>query len=619
MAAYVADFLLWISLGLALVQLAGFTGERDFTRGAAMTLFFCLTFCFGALIYSFVISDFSLKVVFENSHSSKPLIYKISGAWGNHEGSLLMMTWILSLYGFLYSRTKFHSRALAVQGLICLLFIAFMKFTSNPFDKLPFPMPDGQGLNPLLQDIGLAFHPPVLYAGYVGFSIVFSISVGYLLEGAKDKTYARTARQWCITAWSFLTLGIGLGSWWAYRELGWGGFWFWDPVENVSLMPWLSGTALLHSLLITAKRNTLKRWTILLAIITFGLSLSGFFLVRSGVLSSVHSFASDPARGIMILSIFSILLGFAFVVYAFQAHKLKTTGEYDLLSRETGILLNNLLLAVMCATVFIGTIYPLALSALGGDSISVGPPFYAATFLPAALIVIYLCATATLARWRVNRVKQFLVRISAPAGVPKVVALIAYLFFGFTISQALFLLVSLYLLCAVLWEFKHRRHWENLPMIISHGGLAVLVLGILMATTFPAQTEANMKAGDKIKLANFDISLNSVKEGLYENYAYREGDFEITRKGSEIAHLYPQMRVYPVEQSATTEAAIYRHNFLSDIYIIIGEKRVDGLYAVRAYYKPFVNLIWLGCAIMFGGGILRLLLQLSKSRKFKVA
>ena len=335
---------------------------------------------------------------------------------------------------------------MAVQGMICLLFIIFMKFTSNPFAKMPFIMPEGQGLNPLLQDIGLAIHPPILYMGYVGFSLVFSVCVGALLDGELDKNFARSARLWCATAWSFLTLGIGLGSWWAYRELGWGGFWFWDPVENASLLPWLSGTALLHSLIVMGKRKTLKKWVMLLAIITFGLSLSGFFLVRSGLLTNVHSFASDPERGVAMLVILSIIMGFAFIVYAARAHKLKSEGEeFELLSRETGILFNNLLLVVMCATVFTGTVYPLILSALGGDTISVGPPFYAVTFIPAAVIVIYLCAMATVARWRENTWHQLLPRLLAPLTVPVIACALLFALFGFSAKQVIILLPVLYL------------------------------------------------------------------------------------------------------------------------------------------------------------------------------
>ncbi len=617
MIAYAADFLLWISMGLCLIQMGGFTGEKRFSRAAACTLFLVLSLCFAALIYSFAISDFSLKVVFENSHTSKPFIYKIAGTWGNHEGSLMMLTWILSLYGFLYSRTLFHARALAVQGMICLLFIIFTEFTSNPFTVLPFTPHNGQGLNPLLQDIGLAIHPPILYMGYVGFSLVFSISVGYLLDGELDKNFARSARLWCVMAWSFLTLGIGLGSWWAYRELGWGGFWFWDPVENVSLMPWLAGTALLHSLIVTAKRKTLKKWTLLLAIVTFGLSLSGFFLVRSGVLSSVHSFANSPERGIAMLIILAIIMGFAFVVYALRAHRLKSYGEFEMLSRETGILFNNLLLVVLCACVFTGTIYPLILSALGGASISVGPPFYAITFVPAAVIIVYLCAMATLARWRQNTWHQLLPRLLAPLIPALLVSLWLYFFLHFTLAQAAILLAGLYLLCAVIWEFKHRRTMENIPMIIAHGGLGILVIGILLATAFPSEVRTQMKVGDVIQTAGFDVKLENVEEGRKGNYVFRRGVFQIAINGGEVAKLHPEMRIYPVEQSTTTEADIYHRRGLSNLYIIIGEKNPAGLYAVRAYFKPFINLIWLGCFTMFLGGMLRLFIQLSHTHRLK--
>lgn len=617
MIAFAADFLLWISMGLCLIQMGGLSGERRFSRAAAMTLFLTLTFCFGALIYSFAISDFSLRVVAFNSHTNKPFIYKIAGTWGNHEGSLLMLVWILSLYGFLYSRTLFHAKALAVQGMICLLFIAFMEFTSNPFETLPLPPNNGEGLNPLLQDIGLALHPPILYLGYVGFSMVFSIAIGYLLDGDLDKNFARSARLWCVTAWAFLTLGIGLGSWWAYRELGWGGFWFWDPVENVSLMPWLAGTALLHSLIVTAKRKTLKKWTLLLAIVTFGLSLSGFFLVRSGVLTSVHSFANDPERGIAMLIVLAIILGFAFSVYATRAHHLKSTGEFELVSRETGILLNNLLLVVLCATIFTGTIYPLILSALGGGSISVGPPFYAITFVPAAVIIIYLCGAATVARWRQNTLHQLLPRLFAPLIPPLIAAICLFAFGEFKLREALVLLAGLYLICAVIWEFRHRRTMENIPMIIAHGGLGILVIGILLATAFPSEKRTDLKIGSGFEIAGLELKLENLEEGWNGNYVFRRGNFQVLKGGVEIAELKPEMRIYPIEQVTTTEADIYHRYGVSDLYVIIGEKNGVGMYAVRAYFKPFMNLIWLGCIVMFLGGILRAFIQISHTHRYR--
>ena len=451
--------------------------------------------------------------------------------------------------------------------------------------------------------------------GYVGFSLVFSIAIGTLLDGEIDKHFARSARLWCAMAWSFLTLGIGLGSWWAYRELGWGGFWFWDPVENASLLPWLAGTALLHSLIVMGKRKTLKAWVMLLAIITFGLSLCGFFLVRSGVLTSVHSFASDPERGIAMMIILGIILGFAFITYAIRAHKLKSYGEFELLSRETAILVNNLLLVVLCATVFTGTVYPLILSSLGGESISVGAPFYAVTFVPGAVIILYLCAGATLAKWRENRIKQLAIRMSAPFIVPLAISICAFALFGLTFVQAIYLLAALYLLCAVIWEFRHHRHMDNLPMLIAHGGLAIAALGILLSTTLPSEERANMKPGDKMAIAGYEIILQKIEEDRQANYVYRRGIFEISKNGKVITQLKPEMRVYPVEQGTTTEAAIYHRHGLSDLYLIIGEKNEVGFYAVRAYYKPFVDLIWLGCVIMFVGGIFRVLLQIGHAHR----
>lgn len=620
MIALIADFLLWLSAGLCLIQMGAFFGERRFSHAAASTLFLTLSVCFGALIYSFAISDFSLRVVFENSHMSKPLIYKISGTWGNHEGSLLLLTWILSLYGFVYSRTLFNAKALAVQGFICLAFILFMEFTSNPFELLPMMPRNGHGLNPLLQDIGLALHPPMLYLGYVGFSLVFSIAIGYLLSAELDKNFARSMRLWCMTAWSFLTLGIGLGSWWAYRELGWGGFWFWDPVENVSLMPWLCGTALLHSLIVTEKRKVFKKWTFLLAIITFGFSLTGFFLVRSGVLSSVHSFASSPMRGIAMLLVIGSIIGFALMVYGLRAHKLKSKGgEFDFLSRETGILFNNLLMVVLTATVFTGTVYPLILTSLGGPSISVGPPFYAITFVPIAVVIIYLCAITTLTKWRTNNLKRFALRIFGPLTPPLAAAITLYFFADFTLVHLLVMLSPIYLLTSVIWEFHHRRSMENVPMIIAHGGLAILVIGIFMATNFASEIRPNIKKGEEVKFAGYDIKLLDVVEDRANNYVYRKGVFEVNKNGKVVTNLYPEMRYYPVEMMPTNEADIYHRSGMADLYTIIGEKNSAGAYAVRMYYKPFVSMIWLGCIIMFAGGMLRVLIQLLKTHRYRHA
>ena len=390
MIALIGEFLLQLALGLYILQILFAKMDVKYIKSAMLTAFICVTGGFAALIYSFVISDFSLALVFQNSHTLKPLIYKISGTWGNHEGSLLMLVWVGALFGYLYSRSECKKNALIVIGAVVGLLTAFMLFTSNPFAKLPFPASEGTGLNPLLQDVGLALHPPILYFGYLGFLVPFAIAIAVLIDGEFTKAQAAIARKWTLLAWSFLTLGIGLGSWWAYRELGWGGFWFWDPVENISLLPWLMGTALLHSLMISEKRGGLLKWSVLLSILTFSVGLIGFFLVRSGLLTSVHAFASDPERGIFMLGILAVVIGSALVLYGAKAHKLSSEIEYSSVSRETMILYNNLISCVLAATIFLGVIYPLLLQGLANEVISVGAPFYNKTIIPIALLIFVL-------------------------------------------------------------------------------------------------------------------------------------------------------------------------------------------------------------------------------------
>ncbi len=606
MLAESADFILWLVILLCLVQCVGFFKPSRYTNAAAITAFAALSFCFFALIYSFAVSDFSLDLVYRNSHSSKPLVYKISGTWGNHEGSLMMLVWMISLYGFFAALSRGSQRVTALQGFILLLFVLFMKFTSNPFTLLPVTAEDGIGLNPLLQDIGLALHPPVLYCGYVGFSLVFSYTIAYLYEGKIGVEYARAAKFWCLFAWSFLTLGIAAGSWWAYRELGWGGFWFWDPVENASLLPWLSGTALLHSLMITEKRRQFKKWTVLLAIFTFALSITGFFLVRSGVLNSVHSFANDPERGVMIIMILAASVGFGLVVFALKAHKLYRGDEkqvkYSAVSRETAIMFNNLLLTVMCATVFIGTIYPLVLQLLGGDSISIGAPYFSRTFVPIAVVLVIMCAAATTAEWKEDNIKNFLRRSRYHLGAT--VIIFAALLAGGDYSplQAVTAVASIYLLAAVVEHGIRRWRWGNLPVLLGHSGLAVITIGIIAAATFDSKTEKMMKTGEEISLAGFDVKLKRVEQGMGPNYAYRRGIFEIWRNEAELGVLTPEMRVYTVEGQTTTESSIITHNLFSDLYVVIGEKNKTEQYAVRVYYKPLMKLIWLGSIMIALGG-----------------
>jgi cytochrome c-type biogenesis protein CcmF len=583
----IADFLLTLALVLSVIQCI-----KRFAKAAAITSFLCVTTCFVILIYSFAVSDFTLKIVFENSHSAKPLLYKISGTWGNHEGSIMMLTWMLALFGAAYSLMRHNTLALSVQGGVCALFIAYTKFASNPFVTFGFAPPNGLGLNPVLQDVGLALHPPFLYLGYVGFSLVYSISIAYLWQEKVGKAYAQAARKWCLLTWSFLTIGIGLGSSWAYRELGWGGFWFWDPVENASLMPWLASTALLHSLIITEKRKALKKWTILLSIITFSLSLVGFFLVRSGILTSVHSFASDPMRGMFMLGILIIISGSGFLLFGLKSPKLKAEGDFSIVSREGGILFNNMILMTLAATIFVGTIYPLALE----HSISVGAPYYNYTFVPIALILLVVCAIFPQAKWVSDNGRK-LARKLLP---PFIAAMIAGALLK---SHEVFAIVFLAASCLLSLRGKKLN---ELPMFLAHTGIAALALGIFFVSMFDTTYEGVMKPGEVKNIAGYDIEFDRIETGSKDNYVYRRGIF--FANGYE---LKPEMRVYPVERDTTNEAAIHTH-YLNDLYIVIGEPYEQG-FAVRIYHKPLMNLIWLALLVTAAGGFASLLIRLKRT------
>lgn len=604
MIAEIGDSLLWAGLAFCIIQAALFKVGGKFAKAAAITVFVCLTGSFIALIWSFVISDFSLALVYKNSHSLKPLVYKISGTWGNHEGSLLMLLWVGSLFNFLYAKSSFKKVALSVIGGIMALLSAFAIFTSNPFERLPIVPPEGLGLNPLLQDIGLALHPPMLYVGYLGFLIPFAIAVAALVNGEFTKSQIAIARKWTLISWSFLTLGIGLGSWWAYRELGWGGYWFWDPVENISLLPWLVGTAALHSLMIAEKRGGLLKWSALLSITTFSTALMGFFLVRSGLLTSVHAFASDPDRGIFMLGILVIVVGGALLVYGAKAHKLNSEIEYSNVSRETFILYNNLITCVLAATILTGIVYPLILEAIVGEVISVGAPFYNKTILPVAMLIFVLAAAATKMNWTNDNAKSFLKRIYKPVLAALFFSMILIVIFESKPFEIAGIISVLVLLFAVISEVKKRKLSGGLPLILSHGGFALLGIGILFSSAYKEDAELLMKKGEEVKVAGFEVTLQDVTEGMHDNYVFRRAEFEV-KVQDKVHKIYPETRIYPIEEDKTTESAIFR-DLLSDLYIVIGEKsEKEDSYAVRVYFKSLINLIWLGCFLMFCGGLAR--------------
>ena len=599
------------------------------SRSAASTQFLLVAFAFLALTYTFITSDFSVAIVAKYSHSAKPLLYKISGVWGNHEGSMLLWVFILAIYGqllVLLGKDLPHglrARILGVQGCLSTGFLLFVLFTSNPFLRLdPAPM-NGQGLNPLLQDPGLAFHPPFLYLGYVGFSMAFSFAVAALLEGRVDAAWARWVRPWTLAAWTSLTLGIAMGSWWAYYELGWGGWWFWDPVENASFMPWLAGTALLHSAIVTEKRGALKSWTVLLAIIAFSLSLLGTFLVRSGVLTSVHAFATDPTRGIFILLLLIVAIGGSLALYAWRAPTLKADGLFAPISREGALVLNNLLLATACFTVLVGTLYPLLLDVVGGAKVSVGPPFFELTFIPLMVPLLLAMAAGPLMAWKRADLRGVLSRMKAI--VFACLALWGAIWWYTTDSSplpAFGIALATWIAASVLLEFAERiqlfrikpgqslRRAAGLPrsaygMSLSHLGVAVLVAGITASSAWQTEIIRAMQPGDTQEIVGYTLVFEGVSPGEGPNYSYERGRFSVLVDGEVIAVMEPEKRQFFVQTMLTTEAAI-RTTLMADLYLVLGDAGANGSWAVRIYYNPLVPWIWGGCLMMVFGGLISL-------------
>jgi cytochrome c-type biogenesis protein CcmF len=603
-------------------------GWMDVGRSAAITQFLLIAVAMSALIHAYVVSDFSVINVFENSHSAKPLLYKVSGVWGNHEGSMLLWVFMLGLCGASVALfggnlpPALRARVLSVQGMIGVGFLLFILLTSNPFLRALPPPADGRGLNPVLQDPGLAFHPPFLYLGYVGFSVAFSFAVAALIEGRVDAAWARWVRPWSLASWCALTIGIAMGSWWAYYTLGWGGWWFWDPVENASLMPWIVGTALIHSSIVVEKRDTLKSWTILLAIITFSLSLVGTFLVRSGVLTSVHAFATDPARGAFILLLLVLAIGGSLTLYAVRAPVLKGGGLFAPISREGALVLNNLLLACGAATVFIGTLYPLFLDAVGGPKISVGFPFFNQTFVPLMVPLLLAMGPGTMLAWKRGDLLGALQRLWAAFGFAILVMLLAfYLSHGGPVLAVLGLGLAAWAFGGAAVELSDRlrlfripagdslRRAINLPraswgMTLAHMGLAITVAGIA-ASAFESENIEVVKPGGDMALAGYNLRLEGVERRPGPNYIYDDATIAISRNGRAVAVVHPQRRFFPVQQQTTAVTAI-RTNLLADLYVAIGEPDPNGGWTIRAYYKPLVPWIWLGAVVMAFGGLVSL-------------
>ena len=598
-------------------------------RPAAFSQLGLVALAFLALTHAYVVSDFSVENVAANSHSAKPLIYRISGVWGNHEGSMLL--WVLMLAAFGAAVAAFGSNlpdtlranVLAVQASIAVAFTTFILATSNPFERLePAPF-EGRGLNPILQDPALAFHPPFLYAGYVGLSIAFSFAVAALIEGRTDAAWARWVRPWTLAAWVSLTIGVAMGSWWAYYELGWGGWWFWDPVENASFMPWLAATGLLHSALVMEKREALKVWTILLAILTFSLSLLGTFLVRSGVLSSVHAFAVDPARGVFILAIMVLFVGGALALFAVRVGELRQGGLFAPISREGSLVLNNILLTTACATVLVGTLYPLALETLTGEKISVGPPYFNMTFGPLMLALLVALPFGPLLAWKRGDVLAAAQRLwlAAALALAALIGVAAYAYRGPWLAPVC-VAIGVWVMAGALAELAGRvglgrarpddvlRRLGGLPRsafgtTLAHFGVGLMVVGIVATSAYQSEKVVVMQPGERAEIAGYALVFRGSGPRRGPNYQEDVGTFEVTRGGHPVTTLMPAKRLYDMPKQPTTEAGIHA-GWRGDLYAVLGDEQKAGGYAVRLYFNPLVRLIWLGALVMGLGGLMSL-------------
>jgi len=618
-----------IALMLALVQsVVPMIGAQTRTsslislaRPVARAQFTFVLISYIALTYAFLTHDFTVEYVANNSNTQLPVIYLISGVWGAHEGSLLLWALTLSLWTLMvtyFSKSVpelMVARVLSVMGMITVGFLLFMLLTSNPFDRLVPAPPDGRDLNPLLQDVGLAIHPPMLYMGYVGFVVPFAFAIAAMLGGQLDAAWARWSRPWTNVAWLFLTLGIALGSWWAYYELGWGGWWFWDPVENASFMPWLVGTALMHSLAVTEKRAAFKAWTVLLAIFAFSLSLLGTFLVRSGVLTSVHAFASDPERGVFILMFLVVVVGGSLSLYAWRANQIRSRVKFEVFSRETALLMNNVILVVAAASVLLGTLYPLALDALQLGKISVGPPYFNAVFIPLTAPLVLLMGAGIMVRWKKDSLKNLLPKLWIPliasfvGGLTFVLALMP----EFNLVAALGMILAIWVVSGTVVDLRRRlsngRRFWSLPlgyfgMVLGHIGIAVFVVGITLVSIYDTEKDVRMQKGDSVNLGGYEFTFEGVREFRGKNYVASEGIVNITKDGEEVIQLSPQKRVYLVQKNPMTEAGIDA-GLTRDLFVALGEKLdTQGAWSMRLYHKPYIRWIWLGAIIMSLGALL---------------
>jgi cytochrome c-type biogenesis protein CcmF len=630
-------YALMLALGMALIQgTLPIVGARtndpllmSLATPAALAQFAFVAIAFAALAECYVASDFSVLNVYENSNSAMPLIYRLTSIWGNHEGSMMLWISILVFFGATVAifggnlPAKLKADALAVQAWIAAAFELFILTTSNPFLRIADAPFEGRDLNPILQDPGLAFHPPMLYLGYVGFSITFSFAIGALLEGRIDAAWARWVRPWVLGAWMCLTLGIAGGSYWAYYELGWGGFWFWDPVENASLMPWLAGTALLHSAVVMEKREALKVWTVLLAILAFSLSLIGTFLVRSGVLTSVHAFATDPTRGIFILAILVVFIGGALSLYAWRAPLLKRGGLFAPISREGALVFNNLFLVTACATVFVGTLYPLALETLTGQKISVGPPYFNSTFGPLFIPLMMVMPFGPLMGWKRGDLLGAAQRLLAAALLSALAIAAAFaITHGGPVLAPFGIGVAVFVMAGAITDIVERTMILRLPIraallraaglprsawgtAFAHFGIGATLLGIISVTAWGSERIAELKSGQSLDIAHYRVTFDGLFNRTGPNYRDLVGHFTVHRGSDLIGAMEPSRRTFPSREMATTEAALMSRG-VSQLYLSIGDPNKDGSVPVRLYFKPQVLLIWLGAGFMFFGGALSL-------------
>ncbi len=638
------QFALALALSLALVQgvmpiLGAAKGNSlwmSMARPAARGQFVFVAIAFACLVSSFINNDFSVLNVATNSNSQLPLHYRITATWGSHEGSLLLWTLVLTLWTVavtLFSRQlpeDMVARVLGVMGLVSVGFLAFMLFTSNPFDRL-FPIPaDGRDLNPSLQDAGMIIHPPMLYTGYVGFAVVFAFAIAALLAGKLDAAWARWSRPWATAAWIFLTLGIALGSFWAYYELGWGGWWFWDPVENASFMPWLVGTALIHSLAVTEKRGSFRGWTVLLAILAFSLSLLGAFLVRSGVVTSVHAFATDPKRGLFLLLFIAVVIGGSLTLYAWRVARLSGGGSSDLVSRESALLTNNVLLMAATGAVMLGTLYPIVLDVLGLGKISVGPPYFEAVFVPIMALALFMMGIGPLMRWKKASLPELALRLRWAFAVSLASALLLPFALGrwsAMVSFGLLLAAWITTSCALqLWEKAGHQSggtsaWarlRNTPrayygMLLAHFGIAVFVVGVTIVSGYKTELDVRMEVGATVEAGGYTFRMDGVAPVTGPNYSAQRGTVQVTQAGKPVVTLYPENRLYTVKEQPMSEAAIDR-SITRDLYVSMGEAVSPTAWVMRVQHKPFVNWIWGGCVLMALGGLLA-----ASDRRYRVA